>query len=120
MIFRDGLKWMFDNGERTEADAIYEPEAPVFVKVPGELAGNDQALMRNRVKKRHETINKRLKVFGSLDVVFRHDIAKHSSCFRLAAVCLQLAFDLGQQELFDCLEYDDSLTDEQATEIFGV
>ena len=111
---------MLEPGERTEADAIYEAEAPEYVKVPGELAGNHQKIMRNRVKKRHETINRRLKVFKALDTVFRHSIDKHSACFRVAAVCLQLAIDLGQQELFDVYEYDDTLTDAHARAYFGV
>ena len=52
--------------------------------------------------------------------MFTHSVAKHGACFRCAAILVQLAFDIGQQELFEVLEYDDSITDEQATEIFGV
>jgi hypothetical protein len=41
-------------------------------------------------------------------------------CFRSAAVMLQLALECGQQELFDVREYDDRLSDRQATAIYGV
>lgn len=121
-IFRFGLKHQLEaDGERTEADSIYAAEAPEFCKVPDHITTrDDQKRMRIRLKKRHETINRRLKVFKSLDSTFRHSISKHSMCFRSAAVMLQLALECGQQELFDVREYDDRLSDRQATAIYGV
>lgn len=119
-IFRMGLMHELDEGERVEADLGYEAEAPRYVKVPGNLAGVNQKKMRGRLRKRHETINRRLKVYRSLKTTFRQSTLKHSICFRCAAILLQLALESGQQALFDMREYDDRLTDQQATEIFGI
>lgn len=120
-IFRMGLKQQLKDGERVEADDIYEPEAPHTCYTPRHvLVRGDQKLMRNRIKKRQETINRRLKVFKSLNVVFTHSVNRHSICFRCAAILVQLALECGEQELFDVREYDDRLSDEQATEIWGV
>ena len=80
--------------------------------------------MRKRLRQRHETINRRLKCFKVLKTTFRHykkeGIKKHSLCFRGAAIMLQLAFETGQQELFDMREYDDRISDREATMIYGV
>lgn len=119
-IFRKGLIHQLDVGERVEADAIYQAEAPMYAKTGDYPTRQDQKLMRSRVKKRHETINRRIKVFKSLDRVFTHSILKHSQCFRVACIMTQIAFECGQQELFDVREYDDRLSDAQATAIFGV
>ena len=40
-------------------------------------------------------------------------------CFRAVAVANQLAMELGE-ELFDVREYDDRLTDEQITALYGL
>ena len=40
--------------------------------------------------------------------------------FLVSAMLLQLAFECGQQRLFDVSEYDDDLTDAQATALYGV
>lgn len=119
-IFRQGLMHQLAPSERVEADMIYKAEAPLYVKVPDYPTPPGQEFMRNRVKKRMETINRRLKVFGSLTKTFTHSIEKHSMCFRTSAIVLQLALECGQQELFDCREYDDTLTDAQASVVWGV
>lgn len=118
-IFRFGLRGMLEAGERVEGDLGYEADAPEYVKVPGELAGNHQKYMRKRLRKRHETVNRRIKVFKAVDTVFRQNMDKHGACFRVAAICVQLAMDLGQQQLFDVLEYDDNTTDDQAAQYYG-
>ena len=83
-IFRMGLKQHLQEGERVEADDIYESEAPHKCYTPRHcLVRQDQKLMRNRIKKRHETINRRLKVFKSLNVVFTHSVERHLQYTRL-------------------------------------
>ena len=118
MIFRESLMHMLDPGERVEADAIYAAEAPQFVKVRDHhvTAGldEDRSKMRGRAARRHETVNRRLKVFQSLEVVFRHSAEKHSMCLRTSAILTQLSFENGDRALFDVREYDDTLTDFQA------
>ena len=42
--------------------------------------------MKSDARHRHETVNRRLKVFGVLDERFRHDLSLHSQCFRAVAV----------------------------------
>lgn len=114
-IFRLGVKAMLEPGERVEADDGYRAEAPRFCKTPNHwLTRKDQERMRGRLRRRHETINRRIKVFKALDVVFRHNVEKHSICFRVACIMVQLAIECGEQALFDVREYDDRLSDDQA------
>ena len=121
-IFRDGLIHMLEDGERVEADDGYVGECPGKVKVrKNHLTVNEeQGAMRARLGRRQETVNRRIKVFAALNTTFRQSIRKHSICFRCAAILVQMAFELGQQEMFDMREYDDRLTDAQATAIWGV
>jgi hypothetical protein len=55
---------------------------------------------------RHETINQRIKVFKILTDRFRHDIEKHSMCFRACAVLTQLSFVHGTRRPFSVSNYD--------------
>ena len=103
------------------------PKLHSIVSVPGGHIAHrqDQHLMRRRLRKRYETVNRRLKVFKVLDTVFGHHkngegLRKHLICFRVAAIMAQLALECGQQQLFDMREYDDDISDNEATEIFGV
>ena len=119
-IFRDGLIDQLDNGERVEADDGYIAESPEYVKCPGSFSAPlDQQKLRGRVRMRHETVNEHLKNFSCLKKKFRHDNDKHGMCFRAVAVATQLAMELGE-ELFDVREYDDRLTDEQITALYGL
>lgn len=108
-VFRWGIVGFLDENERVEADDGYIGEAPRYVKCPAKTFGeNDDAkdAMCARLRLRHETVNKKLKQFGCLRNRFRHhDFAKHSSCFRAAAVITQVGIDFGEK-LFD-VEYTD-------------
>jgi hypothetical protein len=120
MIFWHGLKGMLLVGERVEADDGYLAEFPLACKCPGALfTRQDQKKMCGRLRRRHETINKRLKIFGCLTIRFRHSAAKHAACFRCAAVLTQLLIKNGE-ELFDVREYDDRLSDNQVEQLFGL
>jgi len=52
--------------------------------------------MQARVRSRHETLNGRLKNWGILQQVFRHDISLHGSVFRACAVLTQLMLENGE------------------------
>lgn len=100
--------------------AIYIGDAPYYVKCPGSTSNNGlQNRMRGRLRMRHETVNERFKNFGCLANRFRHPLNKHSSFFRAVAVLTQLAMS-GGEELFDMREYDDRLTDEQVSALYGL
>ena len=96
---------MLDDGERVEADDGYRGEYPRHCKIPDPLDSESTARMRQRVMQRHETVNKRLKNFGCLKQVFRHNLIFHSACFRAAVVVTQMAFD-NSEPVFQ-VDYDD-------------
>ena len=107
-IFRYSLKWMLGVGERVEADDGYRGEDPLKAKVPASMVHNQDDVflkMRSYVRRRQETVNKRMKQFKVLFTVFRGDITFHGSCFRAVAVLTQLKIDHGVK-LFD-VEYSD-------------
>jgi hypothetical protein len=119
-IFRDGLRGMLEPGERVEADDGYKGDCPQYVKCPGGItAREDQEQMKKRVRMRHEHVNEKFKNFGVLKQKFRHDKQKHGACFRSCAVITQLAIE-GGEELMDMSEYDDTLTDDQVTALYGL
>ena len=61
--------------------------------------------MQARVRSRHETFNGRLKNWGILSQVFRHDIFLRGPVFRACAVLTQLMVENGEP-LF-AVEYSD-------------
>ena len=96
-IFRDDLKQQLDENERVVADDGYVGEAPQYVKCPAKHFGSSKKKkMFQRVRSRHETVNNRLKVFNCLKNVWRHDVARHSECFRACAVLVQLSIQNGE------------------------
>jgi hypothetical protein len=110
-IFRRGLIQELDDARRrtgriemVEADKGYRGEI-LYAVVPDDNADVDQRRMKYRVAQRHETVNKRLKQWGCLKRVFRHNIQKHQSVFDAVAVITQLSIRNGEP-LFD-VEYND-------------
>jgi hypothetical protein len=75
------------------------------VKGPGNDVSAKKSEMQGRVRARHETLNGRLKNWGILSQVFRHDFLLHGMVFRACAVVTQLAIKNGEP-LFE-VEYDD-------------
>lgn len=97
-IFRFALKHMLDDGERVEADDGYVGDDPVSVKVPGSMVHPQEDRMlcvRTIVRRRHETANKRIKQFKSVDVPFRHSVLFHGQCFSACTVLTQLVINNG-------------------------
>ena len=71
------------------------------------------------MRARTKSIMDRLKNFACLDKTFRHSNDKHAACFRAAAVCVQLAME-GGEVLMDCSGYDDTLTDQEVIDLYGL
>jgi hypothetical protein len=106
-IFNKVLRHFLDPGERVEADEGYAGHADK-VKCPANPCNPPENLaMQGRVRSRHETLNGRLKNWGILRQVYRHDILRHGDVFRACAVLTQLAIDEGDR-LFE-VEYGDNI-----------
>ncbi len=95
-IFREDLKHVLDDGEMVIADAGYRGETgtiltPITLAVDVDL--RDAAGVH---RARHETCNRRLKVWGCLKQKFRHDIPSHQDYFLAVAVIEQLHIEAGE------------------------
>ena len=99
-IFRQGgLKQkLLEAGEKTVCDLGYRGEPTVVtLSNSGSAAFQDQM---QDVRSRHETVNRRMKVFNVLKVNFRHEIGLHNTCFDAVLVLTQLNIQNGEP-LFD-------------------
>ena len=105
-VFKHALINFLDDGERVESDKGYRG-VPRSARIPDATDSNEVAAMRRRVGQRHETINRRLKMFRALKQRWRHSLELHSATFRAAAVITQLCFELGEPP-FDVV-WDDTL-----------
>lgn len=102
MIFWFGLKQkLLFAGEKAQADGIYECEATCIC--PNQFDAARVQWLKNDVRARHETVNKRLKQFGVLKQVFRQELSKHKAVFECVAVITQIAIRNGE-ELYE-VEY---------------
>jgi len=113
-VFRSSLKLNIDENERVETDDGYIGEDPCFTKCPGGvrfMEGQQWHDKRSKVRNRGETANHRLKTFKVLQETFRHDIEKHSMCFRACAVLAQLSFEVGSKNLFHVPGYNQEWMD---------
>ena len=105
-IYRTGLIHQLGENERVEADDGYIGEDPRTVKAPGGFTRTDaHGVVAQEVRARQETVNKQFKSWGCLKQVFRHDVEKHSACFRAVVVLTQISLKLGEP-LFEVF-YDD-------------
>ena len=104
----EGLMKALPKGERVEADGGYKSLDPMYCKTPYGLTSKikpERSKLSNRVRARQETINKRMKQFGILNHVYRHDINDHMSVFHAVAVLTQLEMINGQP-LFEINNYE--------------
>ena len=102
---------MLEDGERAEADDGFAGEAPKHFKTPNMFTAQPEAAaMHQRVRSRHETVNKRFKQWGCMRQLFHHGVLEHSAAFRAVAVLTQLALEHGEP-LFE-VEYDDETGDD--------
>jgi len=86
-------------GEKVEADNGCRGE-PKKIKTPNNFYNEAEKRAKQKVRSRHETVNKRFKDWQCLKRVFRHDISKHDSVFAAVAVITQLAIEKGGEPLF--------------------
>ena len=113
-VFRLNLKLQLGANERVEADDGYIGEDPRTAKCPGGVRYMEDQhwrAKRSNVRSRGETANHRLKMFAAIDGTFRHNILKHSVCFRACAVLAQLSFEVGSKALYQIKNYDQSWMD---------
>jgi hypothetical protein len=90
-IFMNELAHCLEPGERVKADNGYVGHADK-IKCPNNNCNPEEnLLMEARVRSQHETFNARLKFWGILGQVYRHDILKHGSVFYSCAIIAQLA-----------------------------
>ena len=113
-IFMDfGLKDNLEKDERVEADDGYGGADPEFTRTRSSIFHSKlTAGVRNEVRARHETANKRIKQFAALSGVFRHDLCKHSTVFLAIVLATQIAIEEGES-LFEIEGYHDD--DNQVT-----
>ena len=106
-IFMEGLCNELDDYERVEADEGYKSLDPEFCKTPygyTSISDPERKELQNRVRARQETINKRLKQFGVLNRVYRHDIEDHMDIVHAISVLIQLQMMNGEP-LFQIKNY---------------
>ena len=110
-IFQMALIHLLDDGERLEADRGYIGEHPTYIKMPTGIDQNEnRQWLDQRHRNRHETVNRRFKVFNCMNSKFRHSMEKHGDCFNCVATLTQLSMDHGGVGLFPVV-YDDTVDD---------
>ena len=105
-IFRHAMKSFLHDNEKAEADDGYvgEPTKILTPEVNSRTAADVE--LRQCVRNRHETINRRLKEWKCIKECLKHSLDKHSAMFRAVAVIVQLSVENGELTLFD-VDYDD-------------
>ncbi len=93
MIFRARLVHFLEEGERCETDDGYQGSAPMYAKCPGVIeAVPEKAEMKQRVRSRQETVNKRFKNWAIFSNPYRHQLLEHQTVFGAIVVLTQLSF----------------------------
>jgi DDE superfamily endonuclease len=88
-IALNDLVYMFDNDERPVTDKGYRRH-PCYFDCPWKHFDNQQhCRMKKLIRARHETVNRRFKVFRILKNKFRHPLKKHCDCFHAVANTVQ-------------------------------
>ena len=92
-------------GERCEADDGYIGSSPLYAKCPAvDCVGPEEVAMKQRVRNRQETVNKRFKNWAILASPYRHQLLDHQTVFGAVVVLTQLS--LAENPLFQ-VEYND-------------
>lgn len=106
LIFRNALIYELEDGERVESDDGLRGASPEYSKCPASI-GNivEMASMQQRVRSRHETINKRFKQWALLKQIYKGKIENHGSFARVVCIITQLCIENGEP-LFS-VEYED-------------
>ena len=90
-IFRLKLKECLLPGEKVIADQGYKGEFRVCTKLNAEDEIHKKSMSVARA--RHETVNRRLKQWQSLQQIWRHDRSKHEHVFQSVCVLTQIEFE---------------------------
>lgn len=109
-IARQAVLNALEHDEMCEADGGYKGE-PYKIKTPKAASTAEESYMKTIARSRHETANKRFKIFEILKKRYRHALEKHSACFRAVAVVTQLSIEYGHP-LYEVEYYDMSKTNE--------
>ncbi|KAI2493259.1 hypothetical protein MHU86_21296 [Fragilaria crotonensis] len=99
-IFKSRLMHLLGDDEMVEADRGYRGHN-VKARTPDDCVSRVDRLAKTRARARHETVNRRLKQWGSMQHRWRHVRHKHKIAFAAVAVCTQLAFETGERP-FQC------------------
>lgn len=102
-IFRMKLKLRLKAREKVVADGGYKGDPKVSVPWDKSV-GHDNRVAMCKGRGRHETINGKLKRWGCLRQLFRHDRHKHHIVFKACLTLTQLLLDYGERS-FDVENY---------------
>lgn len=119
---RSDLKHHLEEDERLETDDGYIGEDPCITLCPAgvrAMESDSWHKKRGEVRSRGETANHRLKTYKVLGGKFRHDLEKHSMCFRACAVLTQLSFEYGSKSLFSVSNYNQYDDEESSSDEDG-
>lgn len=105
-VARQAFVSFLNDDEMANADGGYRGEEK-HLKAPRlyHYRSEEMMAMAGTARARHETVNGRFKIFAVLTKSFRHELVKHSACFRAVAVVTQLNIENGNP-LFQ-VEYSD-------------
>ena len=94
---KSGLKEkLLKSKEKAEADDGYVGEENT-IRHPSYARSEEDFIAKAKARKRHETVNGRLKKFKALSELYRHDIGTHSYVFQAVVVLVQLSFNNGEK-----------------------
>ena len=105
-IFRAFLKRRLGPCEHVVADLGYQGDPKVITS--RQYKNFEHQFTMNVARARHETFNARLKAWGILKQIFRHDINKHNIAFRSVLVVEQMRLRAGYS-LFEVADLDDTI-----------
>ena len=103
-IFRLGLKDLLGPGEKVIADRGYRGDTRI--STPDDANDKEHKYAMSVLRARHETLNGRLKNWGCLRQIYRHDRNKHHMLLQTAAVVIQVNISIGNR-LFQVTKYKD-------------
>ena len=105
-IFRLKLAFALAPLERVVADKGYRGDHRIHT--PFEAKDDWHLAAMAKARSRHETINRRFKIYKALSATFRHDRNKHHAVFQAAVAITQIEIENGRPA-FGITEYEDFL-----------
>jgi hypothetical protein len=96
-------------GEEVVADGGYRDSSGIFTTPTG--LNNEDQTMKQLARSRHEVVNRRIKQWGIVSTVYRHNPDTHGKVFIACTVITSLIMQL-DQPIFH-VEYDDNEFDDE-------